>query len=424
MNADLIAVLELWEKEKGIPKDVLLASIEEALLSAAKRSVGPARQLRVHIDPKTGATRAWATLLVAEKVLSRHDQISLADARSQGHPAAKVGDEVEVEVTPRDFGRIAAQSAKQTLLQLVRQQEKAKVFDEYKDRVGDIVSGTVRRFERSDVILDLGKAEGVMPNRERVPTEEYQIGDRVRCFIKSVENATRGPEVILSRADPEFVRKLFRLEVSEVSDGTIEIKAIARDPGFRTKIAVASRDPKVDPVGACVGLRGQRVKNIVRELNGEKVDIIPWSLDPEALVSEALKPARLFGFIVDKVARRITVRCPIDQLSIAIGKKGQNTKLTEKITGWNISIVPEDERATNFEHQVQHAVDDMAHVPGINPVQARILVNSGFHSVDELAAAEVADIESIAGIGPAAATLLEAARGEAARRAAGAPPIA
>ena len=424
MNADLIAVLELWEKEKGIPKDVLLGSIQEALLSAAKRSVGPARQLRVQIDPKTCVTRAWATVVVTEKVLSRHDQISIAEARAQGYPAAKVGDEVEVEVTPRDFGRIAAQSAKQTLLQLVRHQEKAKIYDEYKDRVGDIVSGTVRRFERSDVILDLGKAEAVMPNRERVPTEEYQIGDRVRCFIKSVENSTRGPEVILSRADPEFVRKLFRLEVSEIADGTIEVKAIARDPGFRTKIAVASRDPKVDPVGACVGLRGQRVKNIVRELNGEKVDIIPWSIDPETLVAEALKPTRILAFSIDKEARRITVKCPADQLSIAIGKKGQNTKLTERITGWNISVVPEDERATNFEHQVQHAVEELAHVPGIDPMQARILVNSGFHSIEELASAELADIEAIPGVGTTAGTILEAARGEIARRTSGSSPAA
>ena len=302
--------------------------------------------------------------------------------------------------------------------------EKAKIFDEYKDRVGDIVSGTVRRFERSDVVLDLGKAEAVMTNRERVPTEEYQIGDRVRCYIKSVENAARGPEVILSRADPEFVRKLFRLEVSEIADGTIELKAIARDPGFRTKIAVASRDPKVDPVGACVGLRGQRVKNIVRELNGEKVDIIPWSSNPEILVAEALKPTRILGISTDAVTRRITVRCPTEDLSIAIGKKGQNTKLTEKLSGWNISIVPEDERAANFEHQVQHAVDELALVPGINPGQARTLVNSGFHSVEELAAAELADIEAIPGIAATAGTILEAARGEIARRTAGAPPAA
>ena len=424
MNADLIAVLELWEREKGISKIVLLSSIQEALLAAAKRSVGPARQLRVHIDPKTCVTRAWATVVVTERVISPHDQISIAEARAQGHASAKVGDEVEVEVTPRDFGRIAAQSAKQTLLQLVRQQEKAKIFDEYKDRVGDIVSGTVRRFERSDVVLDLGKAEAVMTNRERVPTEEYQIGDRVRCYIKSVENAARGPEVILSRADPEFVRKLFRLEVSEIADGTIELKAIARDPGFRTKIAVASRDPKVDPVGACVGLRGQRVKNIVRELNGEKVDIIPWSSNPETLVAEALKPTRILGISTDAVTRRITVRCPTEDLSIAIGKKGQNTKLTEKLSGWNISIVPEDERAANFEHQVQHAVDELALVPGINPGQARTLVNSGFHSVEELASAEVADIEAIPGIAAAAGTILEAARGEIARRTAGAPPAA
>ncbi|MEI6342107.1 MAG: transcription termination factor NusA [Verrucomicrobiota bacterium] len=423
MNADLITVLELWEKEKGIQREVLLSAIQEALVAAAKKSVGPARQLRVQVDPKTGSTRAWATLVVTEKVLSRHDQISVFDARRQGYPEAKVGDEVEVEVTPRDFGRIAAQSAKHTLLELVRKQERGVIFDEFKDRVGEIVPGTVRRFERSDVIVEMGKAEAIMPNRERVPIEEYQIGDRVRCLIKSVENTSRGPEIILSRAAPDFVLELFRLEVSEIADRTIEVKGIARDPGFRTKLAVFSRDPKVDPVGACVGLRGQRVKNIVRELNGEKVDIIPWSPDIRQFITEALKPARLRNFQIDEANRRVTVQCPADQLSIAIGKKGQNTKLTERITGWHISIVPENEPANAFETQVQHAVDELAHVPGIDPLQARSLVNAGFHSLEELATADLPDIEAIPGVGPSASIILEAARGEMARRAAPAPPL-
>src|SRR5258705_2151983 len=257
MNADFLAVLEFWEREKGISKDVLVAAVQEALLSAAKKAIGPARELRCAIDQKTGDIRAFAKLVVSEKVLSKHDQISVFDAR-RIKPDANLGDEVEVEVTPANFGRIASQYAKQSLMQHIRRAEKQLIFTEFKDRVGDIISGTVRRFERSDVTVDLSKYEALLPNRERVPTEEYQIGERIRCYVKAVETGTHGPEIILSRADPQFVIKLFQLEVSEINDGTIEVKGIAREPGFRTKLAVWTRDEKVDPVGACVGLRRHR----------------------------------------------------------------------------------------------------------------------------------------------------------------------
>ena len=255
MNADFLAVLEFWEREKGINRDVLVGAVQEALLSAAKKAVGPARELRVEIDQKNGDIKAFAKLIVSEKVISKHDQISVFDAR-RIKPDAQVGDEIEKEVTPTGFGRIASQYAKQALMQKVRQAEKALIFTEFKDRVGDIVSGTVRRFERSDVILDLGKYEALLPNRERVPTEEYQVGERIRCYVKAVEEGPHGPEIILSRADPRFIIKLFQVEVSEISDGTIEIKGIAREPGFRTKMAVYSRDPKVDP--------GRRVRRDAR----------------------------------------------------------------------------------------------------------------------------------------------------------------
>src|SRR5450432_3202110 len=292
MNADFLAVLEFWEREKGISRDVLAGAVQEALLSAAKKAVGPARELRVDIDQKNGNIKAFAKLIVSDKVISKHDQISVFDAR-RIKPDAQIGDEIEKEVTPTDFGRIASQYAKQALMQKVRQAEKALIFTEFKDRVGDIISGTVRRFERSDVILDLGKYEALLPSRERVSIEEYQVGERIRCYVKAVEEGPHGPEIILSRADPQFIIKLFKLEVSEINDGTIEIKGIAREPGFRTKMAVYSRDPKVDPVGACVGMRGQRVKNIVRELNNEKVDIIRWYPEPREMVLEALKPAKI-----------------------------------------------------------------------------------------------------------------------------------
>src|SRR5438270_72814 len=337
MNADFLAVLEFWEREKGISRDILVGAVQESLLSAAKKAVGPAREMRVAIDPKNGDIKAFAKLVVSEKVISQHDQISVFDAR-RIKSDAQVGEEVEVEVTPVGFGRIAAQYAKQALMQHIRRAEKQLIFSEFKDRVSDIISGTVRRFDRSDVLIDLGKYEALLPNRERVPTEEYQIGERIRCYVKAVEQGPHGPEIILSRADPRFVIKLFQLEVSEINDGTIEIKGIAREPGFRTKMAVYSRDSKVDPVGACVGMRGQRVKNIVRELNNEKVDVIPWSSDIKAFVTKALEPAKLKSVELDEAGKRLKILVSEDQLSLAIGKRGQNARLTAKLTGWHVDI--------------------------------------------------------------------------------------
>lgn len=419
MNAEFVAVLEHWEREKNIPKERLFQAVEESLLAAAKKAVGPARELRVSIDRKSGVTKAWAKLIVAEQVLSKHDQMSIVEARRQGFAEAKVGDEIEVEVTPKDFGRIAAQTARQVLSQALRRIEKETVFDEFKDRIGEIVVGTVRRFERSDVVFELGKAEALMPNRERVPTEDYAIGERVRCYVKAVELTPRGPEVILSRADPQFVIKLFRTEVSEISDGTIEIKGVAREPGFRTKLAVYSRDPKVDPVGACVGIRGQRVKNIVRELNNEKVDIIEWSPDVRRFVENALAPAELLGFEVDEASHRVFARCTPDQLSLAIGRRGQNTRLTERLTGWRISIEADQQRVAGFATQVEHAVQELCVVPGITPELALALVNAGFHSLEDLVSGAVADLQEIKEVGERAGELLEAARAELARRRAG-----
>ncbi len=365
MNAEFLAVIEFWEREKGIRKEVLIAAVEEALLSAAKKAVGPARELRCVIDPKNGDIKAFAKLVVSDKVISKHDQISLFDAR-RIKPDAQLGEELEVEVTPANFGRIASQNAKQALMQHIRRAEKELIYAEFKDRAGDIVSGTVRRFERSDVTVDLGKYEALLPNRERVPTEEYQVGERIRCYVKAVENTVHGPEIILSRADPQFVAKLFQLEVSEISDGTIEIKGIAREPGFRTKLAVYSRDEKVDPVGACVGLRGQRVKNIVRELNNEKVDIIKWDPNIKTYITNALAPAKLKAFEIDEANRRVKILVSEDQLSLAIGKRGQNARLTSKLTGWHVDIEHEAVVTMGFEEKVAQAVEAVASIPGIS----------------------------------------------------------
>ena len=415
MNADFLAVLEYWEKEKGISRDVLTSAVQEASLSAAKKAVGPARELRVAIEAKTGDIRAFAKLVVSEKVISKHDQITVFDAR-RIKPDAQIGEEIEIEVTPTGFGRIAAQYAKQALMQQIRRAEKALIFTEFKDRVGDIISGTVRRFDRSDVIVDLGKYEALLPNRERVPTEEYQVGERIRCYVKAVEQGAHGPEIILSRADPRFVIKLFQLEVSEISDGTIEIKGIAREPGFRTKLAVWTRDEKVDPVGACVGLRGQRVKNIVRELNNEKVDIIRWSPNVREFITNALSPAKLKNFEVDEARKRVRIITSEDQLSLAIGKRGQNARLTSKLTGWQVDIEAEHVVTKGFEEKVAEAIESLAAIPGISREQASVLVNNGLRRLEEILQADESDLAGIPEIGDQAAAVLEAARAEAAKR--------
>ncbi len=415
MNADFLAVLEFWEREKGISRDVLISAVQEALLSAAKKAVGPARELRVEIDPKNGDIRAFAKLVVADRVISKHDQISVFDAR-RTKPEAQVGDELELEVTPTGFGRIASQYAKQALMQQIRRAEKALIFTEFKDRVGDIIGGTVRRFDRSDVLVDLGKYEALLPNKERVPTEEYQVGERIRCYVKAVEQGPHGPEIILSRADPRFVVKLFQLEVSEINDGTIEIKGIAREPGFRTKLAVWTRDEKVDPVGACVGLRGQRVKNIVRELNNEKVDIIRWDPNVRTFITNALSPAKLKTFEIDEASKRVKIIVSEDQLSLAIGKRGQNARLTSKLTGWQVDIEAEVVQTKGFEEKVAEAVELLAAIPGIARESADALVHAGLTRLEDLLQADVSDLADIPQIGEQATAVMEAARAEAERR--------
>jgi N utilization substance protein A len=397
MNNELLAVLEHMERERGINREILIRAVESALLSASKKSVSPAKDLRIEIDRKTCAIRAYARVQVVDRVQAPHDEITLAGALRL-KADAKLGDMLDMEVTPKNFGRIAAQTAKQAILQKIREAERTKVFDEYKDRVGDIVSGTVRRFDRGDVVLVLdGFSEAVMPAKEKVPTEEYQVGDKIRALVVNVESGNNGAVIVLSRSNPDFVRRLFELEVSEINDHTVEIRGIAREPGFRSKIAVQSKDEKVDPVGACVGMRGIRVKNIVRELSGEKIDIVRWNEDIKSFVTNALAPAKITRMTLDEVARAVTVIVDPDQLSLAIGKKGQNARLTAKLTGWKIDI-QEDETAINFEKRVAMAVAELAKVPGIGPDLAAKLVHAGFLTVDGIMAAELEDLTALEGI--------------------------
>ncbi len=424
MNGELLALLEYYERERGIDKNSLFEAVESALLLASKKAIGPAADLRVEIDRKTGSVRAVAKLRVVEAIAQPHDEITLTRARLY-KADAKLGDSVEMEVTPKNFGRIAAQTAKQAILQRIRSVEKEKVFAEYKNRIGDIVSGIVRRFERSDVIVDLGHCEALLPQRERVPTEEYQPGDRIRCYILNIEQTVQGPEIILSRSHPEFIKRLFQLEVTEIADGTVEIRAIAREAGYRTKIAVATRDEKVDPVGACVGMRGTRVKNIVRELSNERMDIIPWRENPREFVIEALKPAKLRSIEITEGTQSARVTCDEDQLSLAIGKRGQNVRLAMKLTGYKIDVVRDETAAVAFEQKVTQATDELATVLGLDKDLASKLVRAGFHAIDDLAAADVSDLAGVEGL-PAdkAQGILESARAEKEKRDAAAPPVA
>ena len=416
MNAEFIASMEYWEREKGLDREILISAVEDAMVSAAKRAVGPARELRCEIDRKDGDIRAFASLIVVERVTDKQNEISLESALRH-KPSAKLNEELEVEVTPKNFGRIASQNAKQALMQAIRRAEKALIYSEFKDRVGDIVSGEVRGFDRSDVLIDLGKFEALLPNRERVPTEEYQRGERIRCLVKAVQGSDSNSEIILSRRDSNFVLKLFQLEVSEINDGTIEVKAIAREPGFRTKLAVHSRDEKVDPVGACVGLRGQRVKNIVRELNNEKIDIIRWDTDIETYVTNSLAPAQIKRLEVEQDRKRVHILVDPDQLSLAIGRRGQNARLTSLLTGWQIDIDPEQEVRVGFEEQVAGAVDALAAIPGIEKEQADALVHAGLLTLDALTGVEAGDLADIPGLAEHAEPVLAAARAEKDRRA-------
>jgi N utilization substance protein A len=356
MTNDIVALIEYYEKEKGIDRNKIVAALEFSFVSAYRKMVPGAdaiETLRAEVDTKKGNTKIFAALnVVADgEQTDKFNEVPFSVAHKK-NPEIEVGGVLEFNVTPKDFGRIAVQTAKQTMMQRLRQAEKEMIYEEFKDRAGDVVSGTVRRFERNDVMIDLGKFEGIMPNRERVQGEDYNIGDRIRCYVLAVENEGRGPEIILSRSHPNFVRRLFEAEVNEISDRTVEIRAIAREAGFRTKVAVWSNDPKVDPVGACVGMRGARVKNIVRELNNEKVDIIRWSEDPAELVREALKPAELITIAVNKEEKIVLVTVSEEDLSKAIGRKGQNARLSSRLMGWDVQVRKDETKEEQFKEKI------------------------------------------------------------------------
>lgn len=388
MSQEILAVLEYMEKERGIARADMISAIVNAIKAAALKGVNSGQDLKIEISPRNGQLKAWAILRVVDSVSDPKLEIHVEKAQAL-QPGAQVGDVLEKEINPSELGRIAAQTARQAVMQKLRQFEKDRIYDDYKDSVGNIVTGTVRRKERNDIFIDLGKSEAVLPGREQVPGEEYQPGDRIRALLLSIESTPRGPELVLSRASPKFVRRLFEVEVGEIADGTVKIEAFAREPGYRTKIAVTSTDPKVDPVGACVGARGARVKTIVRELNGEKVDIINWFTDPKQMVLEALKPAVPRDIQLDERSKRILLRVATDDLAIAIGKKGQNARLTSRLIGWRIDI--EEHKTTVLDPRVQ-AMQSLVDAYGIARPLAERLVTVGINSP---AAFEGVDAEAL-----------------------------
>jgi N utilization substance protein A len=392
MSSEILSVLEYMEKEKGIPRADMISAIVNAIKTAALKGVNSGQDLKIEISPKNGQMKAWSVLKVVDSVADPKTQIHVEKAQAF-KPGAVVGDMLEKEIDPSYLGRIAAQTARQAIMQKLRQFEKERIYDDFKDSVGDIVSGTVRRRERNDLFIDLGKAEAVMPGKEQVPGEEYAPGERIRCILLEIESGSRGPEIILSRASPKFVRRLFELEVTEIADGTVKIEAFAR-----TKIAVTSTDPKVDPVGACVGARGARVKSIVRELGGEKIDIIPYHADTKEMLIEALKPAVPREIILDEKSKRVLVRVVNDDLAVAIGRKGQNARLTSRLVGWRLDIeefrqIAADPRAQAINLLVttfgfDHGIAERLVAQGINSpaafegVEAADLADSGFTAAE------------------------------------------
>lgn len=388
MSSEILSVLEYMEKEKGIPRADMIATIANALKTAAQKGVNSGQELKIEINPKNGQLHAWCLLKVVDSVSNPKTEIHVERAQAM-KAGAVIGEILEKEIDPSTLGRIAAQTARQAVMQRLRQFEKDRIFDDFKDQVGNIVTGTVRRRERNDLFIDLGKAEAVMPAKEQVPGEEYQPGERIRCLLLNIESTPRGPEIILTRGSPKFVRRLFELEVTEIADGTVKIEAFAREPGYRTKIAVTSADPKVDPVGACVGARGARVKTIVRELNGEKIDIIRYFANPREMIIEAMKPAVPREIVLDEKNHRILLKVATDDLAIAIGRKGQNARLTSRLIGWRLDI--EEFRAVGDDPR-GNAIASLVKAFSLDAPIAGRLVDMGINSPAAFEGVEASDL--------------------------------
>jgi N utilization substance protein A len=413
---ELLQVADTVARDKGIDRDEVLDAMEQAIQKAGRSKYGQEYDIRAEIDRKSGEIRLLRFREVAEPIENETTQIALGEAQRL-NPEAEIGDFITDPLPPIDFGRIAAQTAKQVIVQKVRDAERQRQFREFKDRIGEIVNGLVKRVEFGNVVVDLGRAEAMMRRDELLPRESFRQGERVRGFVYDVRPEPRGPQIFVSRTHPQFMAKLFAQEVPEIYDGIIEIKAVARDPGSRAKIAVISRDSGIDPVGACVGMRGSRVQAVVGELQGEKIDIVPWSMDPATFVVNALAPAEVAKVVMDEEQRRVEVVVPDDQLSLAIGRRGQNVRLASQLTGWDIDILTEAEeserRTEEFRSRSRLFIDAL----DIDEVIAHLLVTEGFASLEEVAYVAPEDLAEIEGFDADIAAELQArARAALARR--------
>jgi transcription termination/antitermination protein NusA len=396
---ELLQIADAVAREKVIDKQIVLDAMADAIAKAARSRYGAETDIHAEINPKTGELRLSRHLLVVEDGAVENDsrEITQAEARTRHNPAAQVGDVIADTLPPFDFGRIAAQSAKQVIVQKVRDAERDRQYQEYKDRIGEIVNGAVKRVEYGNVIVDLGRGEAIIRRDELIPRETFRPGDRIRAYLFDVRREARGPQIFLSRTHPQFMAKLFSSEVPEIYDGIVTVQAVARDPGSRAKIAVISRDSSIDPVGACVGMRGSRVQAVVGELQGEKIDIIPWSPDQATFIVNALQPAEVVKVVLDEEADRIEVVVPDDQLSLAIGRRGQNVRLASQLTGWDIDILTEAEESERRQKEFAERTELFMNALDVDEVVGQLLASEGFRSVEEIAYVDAGEVAAIEG---------------------------
>jgi N utilization substance protein A len=393
---ELLQIADAVAREKTIDRGIVIEAMEDAIQKAARSRYGAETDVRAEIDPTTGDIRLQRLMEVVETVDEVATQISIEEARAR-NPAAQVGDFISESLPPVDFGRIAAQSAKQVIMQKVRDAERDRQYEDFKDRISEVINGTVKRVEYGNVIVDLGRAEAIIRRDELIPRENFRYGDRVRAYIYDVRREQRGPQIFLSRTHPQFMAKLFTMEVPEIYDGIIELKSVARDPGSRAKIAVLSNDSSIDPVGACVGMRGSRVQAVVGELQGERIDIIPWSPDAATFIVNALQPAEVAKVVLDEDAERIEVVVPDDQLSLAIGRRGQNVRLASQLTGWDIDILTEDEESERRQKEFVDRTELFVEALDVDEMVAQLLASEGFANVEEVAYVERDEVAAIEG---------------------------
>lgn len=393
---ELLQIAEAVAREKSINREVVIEAMEDAIQKAAKSRYGSENEIQAKIDPVTGEIKLSRLLEVVETVVNEATEITLKAAK-RAKKDIQLGEVLEEDLPPLDFGRVAAQNAKQVIVQKVRDAERERQYEEYRDRIGEVANGTVKRVEYGNVVVDLGRAEAIVRRDESLPRENFRYGDRVRAYIYDVRREQRGPQIFLSRTRPEFMAKLFAQEVPEIYDNIVNIKSVARDPGSRAKIAVISQDSAIDPVGACVGMRGARVQAVVNELQGEKIDIIPWSHDAATFIVNALAPAEVVKVVLDEDLERIEVVVPDDQLSLAIGRRGQNVRLASQLTGWEIDILTEQQESEQRQKEFAERTEKFMNALDVDEFIAQLLASEGFTSVNEVAFVDPSEISSIEG---------------------------